>query len=228
MESLGRRKRRFFRVLLLLAISSLICSCEGPELFGLRGTEHEKTASLVESSQIVKLQPINLQESKEGKYFKVFAPHAAVVDVDYNGEKTWINFRIEVWSKGKLLKSTGNFAEGLSFLPAQPEKGRQIFVSPMVNSAETGKSSLDIFYGFISKNGHSSTTFHIPDWEKYKAYDNGITIHETNAADTEQIPIWGMQATTSGMFRTTDLTKEFYQNQEWMAVGILSFSQNAP
>lgn len=173
-----------------------------------------------ENTKIV-LTPIDLFDGDAAK-FKIFlGSMTGAFKLRYEGKKPNIKLNIDLWKNGEKANSYGSVGD--LFFSSEEGNDVEVIISIDTISLEGSEEFKMIKVGTIHDTGSGVGSFTIP-WDKKMNLSGLIHYNEPiTFTATGDVPVWGMQATSTNSIRTADFSSESLSSLEWAIIFTLSF-----
>ncbi|WP_219834007.1 hypothetical protein [Paenibacillus sp. R14(2021)] len=172
---------------------------------------------------VMTLTPVDLSVGKGAKFRPFLGVMSGAFKLRYEGNKPHARLDIDIWKDGKKAASSGSIGD--LFYSSDGSGGREIEVIIAVDTVPVeGKEELRIVkVNTIDDTGSSLMTF-TAKWDKRLTSRVLLQTAEriTFKAD-EDVHVWGIQATSTGMIRTADLSEASLSGIEWGLIFTLRF-----
>lgn len=200
---------------LVIVMSAVLCSCGKPEPV--------KPASL-------RVEPVDLFAGDSKKFQPFLGFMTGAVKLKYDGEKKTIRASAEIWENGVKTQDLGSIASMLNNEKRKPYEGEFIVSLKERQSGDPSGSGAGTSYmatvSFYQPGGGASTsTFQVDAPAKHTSKMEVRLGGPLEAAETEQVAVWGMQATDNNTMRTIDFTPESLKNAKWVIVFRVGFAE---
>jgi len=207
MKRVSMAARMSVMVLMLLAIAA--CTSTEP------GERIEPV-----DEQSVRITPVALFEGEEQKYQPFLGYMTGAVAIDYSGSNQVMELKQEIWRNGAKDEEVGGSA--IFFDEEEMKNGYhgEIIINMKERVQEGRKPELDMM---VSMVGQSTSAYAIP-WDPKLTGKSLIAHHESMTYPVDQaIPIWGIQATSTGELHTTDFTPDSLARTEYALIFTVQF-----
>jgi hypothetical protein len=176
--------------------------------------------------QAVTITPVALFEGDERKYEPFFGYMTGAVKIDYTGNKQVMELGREIWRDGEKAEELGGSA--IFFDEEQMKEGYhgEIIINMKERVMKDKKSELDIIMSMNGNTGSTTMSYSMP-WDPAltaKAIIGNPTA--TYKADSA-VPIWGIQATSTGAIYPSDLTPEYLARTEYALIFTVRFQDRS-
>jgi len=195
--------------LIYLVLTAAACSNTGEEPLVEPASDHE-----------VRITPVALFEGEEQKYQPFLGYMTGAVKIDYSGHNTVLELKQEVWRNGVKEEEVGGSA--IFFDEEEMKDGYhgEIIINMKERSQKGKKPELDVT---VSMVGQSTSAYAIP-WDPKLTGKSIIAHNEPNNYPVGQaVPVWGIQATSTGMLHMVDFTPESLSRTEYALIYTVEF-----
>jgi hypothetical protein len=170
----------------------------------------------------VRVAPMALFEGEEKKYEPFFGFMTGAVRVDYAGNKQVMELGSEIWHDGKKTEELGG---GAIFFDEDQMKGGyhgEVIINMKERVMPDKTVELDVMMSMNGNTGSSTVSYPIawdPALKAKSIIGNPTTTYTVDSA----VPIWGIQATSTGTIRPTDFSPENLAHTEYALIFTVRF-----
>ncbi len=167
------------------------------------------------------LTPIDLFDGDAAKFKLFLGSMTGAFKLRYEGKKPNIKLNIDLWKNGEKADSYGSVGD--LFFSSEEGNDVEVIISIDTIGLEGSEEFKMIKVGTIHDTGSGVGKFTIP-WDKKMNLSGLIHYNEpiTFPANGD-VPVWGMQATSTNSIRTADFSSESLGSLEWAIIFTLSF-----
>ncbi|MBO7744510.1 hypothetical protein I8J29_09905 [Paenibacillus sp. MWE-103] len=173
------------------------------------------------------LTPVDAFEGDAAKLKLFLGPMTGAFTLGYTGSKPKADLDIDIWKNGRKADSAGSIED--VFYNPNPEKRKEaeLIISVTTDTAPGDGRNMfgTIKICTIHDSGSSLATFTIPWEEKLTARGLMQGAGTSSFTDDQPVYVFGMQATSTNIIRTADLSPESLRNTEWALVFTLRFEE---
>ncbi len=209
-------KRVIGNVMMALAIVVLLT------MTACSNVNTEPTIEAVDE-QTVTIAPIALFEGEERKYEPFFGYMTGAVKIDYTGNKRIMELGSEIWRDGKKAEELGGSA--IFFDEEQMKDGYhgELIINMKERVMKNKEAELDIIMSMNANTGSNTVSYPI-SWDPSLTAKSIIAHNDsaTYSAD-EAVPVWGIQAASTGAIHPTDFTPEYLARTEYALIFTIRF-----
>ncbi|KRE29757.1 hypothetical protein [Paenibacillus sp. Soil522] len=152
--------------------------------------------------------PVDVFKGEGAKFQPFLGAMSGAFKLRYEGNKPNAKLDIDIWKNGKKVASAGSIGDLFFSSDVSESHEVEVIISIATVSIEGQDEFNTIKVGTIHDSGSTLATFTIP-WEK-KLTTRGLIYNNeprTFMAD-ESVYLWGMQATSTNVIHTADLSPE--------------------
>jgi hypothetical protein len=195
---------------LVFGMAIVLCAC------GIQETVKPAT---------LRVEPVDLFAGDAKKFQPFLGEMSGSVKLKYDGEKKVLRATAEIWENGRKTKELGSIGSSILNTDENSKKFEGEFIVSLKNqqsdaqSGSEARTSYTATVSFYQYDGSSSTvTFQVDAPTKHTSKMEVRLDKPLEAAETEQVAVWGMQATDENVMRTIDFTPESLKNAKWVIV----------
>lgn len=170
----------------------------------------------------VRIAPVALFEGEDKKYEPFFGYMTGAAKIDYNGNKQVMELGIEVYRNGEKAEELGGGA--IFFDEEQMKDGYhgEIIINMKERVMKDKTVELDVMMSMNGNTGSSTVSYPIP-WDPALRAKSNIGQPTTTYSADRAVPIWGIQATSTGEIHPTDFTPEYLARTEYALIFTVHF-----
>jgi hypothetical protein len=212
--------RHFKTIGIIMLISMLTLLTSGcTQLSGSEPLEPEQRKGPAE----VTLTPVDLFKGDGAKFKPFLGAMSGAFKLRYEGNKPNAKLDIDIWQNGKKVASSGSIGDLFLGSDVRESHEVEVIISMDVFAVQGQEEFNTIKVSTIHDSGSSTATFIMP-WDKRLTTRGLIYNNEphTFIAD-DSVYVWGMQATSTNVMNTADLSPESLSKLEWALIFTLHF-----
>lgn len=181
-----------------------------------------------EERGVLNVKSFELFEGDAKRYQPFLGSMSGAVKLNYKGTKSNVRVSMEVWENGALKEPAQS---SLSSAIQQSQNGDRVMDGELIVSVKQQadettpqKTQYSMTVALNDQGGTSSTEYEVTaDFAANSSMPIVLGKDELTIDETEEIAVWGMQASENGM-QTVSLTQEMLKHVKWAVIFKISLS----
>jgi hypothetical protein len=181
-----------------------------------------------EERGVLTVKSFELFEGDDKRYQPFLGAMSGAVKLNYIGTRSNVRVSMEVWENGELTEPEQS---SLSSAIQQSQNGDRVMdgelvvsVKQQADEATSKQTKYNVTVALIDQGGTRSSEYEVTsDYAVNSSMPIVLGKDELTIDETEEVAVWGMQASENGM-QTVSLTQEMLKQVEWAVIFKISLS----
>ncbi|WP_139997561.1 hypothetical protein [Paenibacillus paridis] len=186
------------------------------------------SAASSEERGVLSIKSFELFEGGDKRYQPFLGSMSGAVKLSYKGTKSNVRVSMEVWENGALKEPAQS---SLSSAIQQSQNGDRVMDGELVVSVKqqadettSKQTKYNVTVALNDQGGTTSSEYEVAaDFAGNASMPIVLGKDELTIDETEEVAVWGMQASENGM-QTVSLTQEMLKQVKWAVIFKISLS----